>query len=226
MAIMPGGFQNFAKSYNGSILSQDTINQNQFPYHTFVVIDTKQWAVVRQHTLIINPQELSKQEPVRANVVQTLGGAYVDDFGRGLPRVNISGHTGWRLKPMPDGSAMQDGWQAFKALRNDVFRYFTDVKDDVRTYLRNPNYIMRWYHWSQDEYYNIQPLEFDLQQSVSNPLFYQYTINFICLQDITKAVASGGGAVWKLGAAGANATTAAAINIDTSNLGALASAMR
>lgn len=225
MTVFPGTLQNFVKTTD--LLSQETINQNQFPYHTFLIVDTRNWQIMRQHTLIINPQELSMQEPTRQTIINTIGGAYVDDFGRGLPTVTISGHTGWRLKPMPDGTGLQDGWQAFKSLRNNIFRYFTDSKDPIRSFLRNPYYQLRWYNWAHDEYYLIQPTEFDLQQSVSEPLLYQYTFSFTCVYDLqillqqgqTLSIRKTDGSTW-------SQANGSAVTVNVSNLSALAAAMK
>ncbi len=227
----PGATQNFANTPAGTVpLSQETINAQAFPYHTFLVIDQSSWKILRQHTLIINPQEYTQQEPVRAQVVQTIGGAYVDDFGRGLPTVSMQGHTGWRLKPMPDGTGMQDGFQAFKALRNDVFRYFTDSMGAIRKYLRNPFVEMRWYNWAEDEFYSIQPTNFMLQRSVSQPLYYQYTFEFTCLASLTDTFARTGasthGIAWLSGNSAVVTPASTKIGFDLSNLSVLAGVMR
>jgi hypothetical protein len=225
---MAGGFQNFYKGSPGvQPLSAETIAQQVFPYHTFVIIDGKTGKLLQQHTLIINPQEMSQREATRAQVFQTLGGAYVDDFGRGLPKVSISGNTGWRLKYMPDGKGLLDGWQAFKTLRSDIFRYFTDAKDPVRPFLRNVNYEMHWYNWGEDEYYAIQPEEFQLQRSASNPLLYQYTLSYTCIRDLSIGYDAGKGkpTVVKLGNTNSVKDATIKMAVDISSLGQLAKLM-
>src|SRR5277367_3573779 len=47
--------------------------------------------------LVIRPEELTRTDPSRMTVQQTLGGAWADDFGPGLGSINISGTTGWRM---------------------------------------------------------------------------------------------------------------------------------
>lgn len=44
----------------------------------------------------VRPEDLSHQEPSRMQAHQTLGGAWVDAFDRGLSTITISGHNGWR----------------------------------------------------------------------------------------------------------------------------------
>lgn len=211
-----------------SQISKETEDQLAFPHHTFVIVNMQTGDIERQHTLILNPTDFTQSEPVRGQVVQTLGGAYVDDFGRGLPEVTIQGNTGWRLKNMPDGKGILDGWQAFKALRSDIFRYYTDAKDEVRTFLHNPNYELRWYNWGEDEYYAIHPKEFQLQRSASNPLLYQYSFPFTCLRDLRREWGGkeADSAPFRPGAKTSVKDAAAAINIAVTALGALAAILR
>lgn len=220
-----GAFQNFIQTANP--LSAETIGQLSFPYHTFIIMNTKTGTIEKQHTLVLNPQDVQQHEPVRMQVVQTIDGAYVDDFGRGLPRVTISGNTGWRLKQMPDGRGLLDGWQAFKALRSDIFRYYTDAKDEARTFLHNADIELHWYNWGEDEYYAIQPEDFQLQRSSSNPLLYQYTFPFTCLRDLSLSYKSGRGnpVLFKLGATTSIKDAVGSIGTTTTALGSLASYM-
>ena len=56
---------------------------------------------IQEYKFVIRPEELSRMDPSRVTVHQTLGGerlGWADDFGQGLPTINISGHTGWRVK--------------------------------------------------------------------------------------------------------------------------------
>jgi len=240
MAEVAGAFQNFyrppdrtlangqSSPFGVSPISDETAAQLSFPYHTFVIMDVKAGTILKQHTLVINPQDFTQKEPVRGQVVQTLGGAYVDDFGRGLPKVTIAGNTGWRLKYMPDGQGLLDGWQAFKALRSDIFRYYTDAKDEVRTFLHNPNYELRWYNWGEDEYYAIHPEDFQLQRSASNPLLYQYSFPFTCIRDLRAGYVkyNVSPVVFKLGATTSVKDALGSMNVAITNLGQLAQYMR
>src|SRR6266403_1669765 len=72
-------------------------------------------------TLYIRPEDLTRTATSRISAQQTLGGiAWADNFGRGIPTINISGHTGWRR---PDDPALgtDDGVDRFKKLKNQVF---------------------------------------------------------------------------------------------------------
>lgn len=224
-----GGYQNFHKMVDGhGPLAAETVAQQAFPYHTFVILNAKVGQIVKQHTLILNPQDFTQREPVRMQVVQTIEGAYVDDFGRGLPKVTISGHTGWRLKKMLDGKGLLDGWTAFKALRNDIFRFYTEARDETRSFIHNPDYELQWYNWGEGEYYAIQPEEFQLQRSASNPLLYQYSFPFTCIRDLSVGYNAGKGKpnVVQLGKTTSVKDAVAKMSVSISALGTLAAAMR
>jgi hypothetical protein len=64
-------------------------------------------------TFAINPENLSIQLPSRVTTVNTIGGAYQDNWGRGVGKIQISGTTGW-MKKSADG---MDGYQFVQALK-------------------------------------------------------------------------------------------------------------
>lgn len=127
---------------------------------------------VMTHTMLINPEEFSMDEPARVNVTQTLGGAFVTDFGMGLPTVTISGTTGYRKRNNAEGQET-DGFEEFINFRERVYRYFVASS--------NPDFTLYWYNWEDDEQYIIQPTAFRLQRSKSQPLLYRYELRFTCL---------------------------------------------
>ena len=45
--------------------------------------------------LYIRPEDLTFSEPSRVITHQTFGKAWADNFGPGLKRITIAGHTGW-----------------------------------------------------------------------------------------------------------------------------------
>jgi hypothetical protein len=139
-------------------------------HHTFEV--RKGSSLVTRHTLLLNPQNLTQTEQARTSVTQTLGGAYVTDFGGALPVVSISGTTGYKQRYNADGE-LRDGYEEFIHFRNEVYRKLIQTND--------PDYKMFWYNWEDKEYYQIQPTNFRLQRNVSEPLLYRYEFDFTCL---------------------------------------------
>lgn len=77
----------------------------------------------------INPEDVQTFYPTRINTQQTIGGAYQDNWGPGVGKVQMSGITGWGDKN-PEGSGdpktdttKQDGYQFFITLRELHKRY-------------------------------------------------------------------------------------------------------
>ena len=63
---------------------------------------------VERVDLKINPSQYRVSEPTRQNVTQTIAGAWVDYYGLGLPKITMSGTTGWR-PPAAAGSGAKKG---------------------------------------------------------------------------------------------------------------------
>lgn len=132
---------------------------------------------VHFHTMLINPEEMSMDEPTRASVTQTLGGAFVTDFGQGLSSVTISGTTGYRKQTNAEGQTV-DGFEEFMNFREHIYRTFIASSDS------NEKMHLFWYNWEDAEFYEIQPMSFRLQRSRSQPLLYRYEFRFTCLRKI------------------------------------------
>jgi hypothetical protein len=130
---------------------------------------------VYRHTMLVNPEEMGIDEPHRASVTQTLGGAYVALFGRGLHTVSLSGITGYHARKNTDGK-LTDGYQEMKNFRNKVYRDFIDAK--------SPKTEMFWYNWEDEEYYKIIPLSLRISRSKSSPILYRYDIQFVTLEQL------------------------------------------
>ena len=72
--------------------------------------------------LKVRPEDLTRTEPSRITVHQTLGrdrSGWADNFGAGLPTVTIAGHTGWR-----DTGTGEDGVKAFERLNTLVMQSY------------------------------------------------------------------------------------------------------
>lgn len=153
-----------------ALVSSETARLKQHYHQTFEIKKSNQTVV--RHTLLMNPQSLSQAEQARVNVTQTIGGAYIMDFGAGIPNVTISGTTGYKKRHNADGE-LRDGYQELKHLRTEVYRNFITATD--------PAYKMFWYNWEDEEFWVIQPTNFRLQRSVSEPTLYRYELSFYCI---------------------------------------------
>lgn len=160
-----------------ALVSNRTANLKKSYHQTFEIHTSGNTKVVVRHTLMLNPQSLTQAEQAKTSVTQTIGGVYVTDFGEGLQQVTIAGTTGYKQRYNADGE-LRDGFEEFKHFRNEVYRKFVKSND--------PDYMMFWYNWEDEEYYRIQPISFRLQRSVSEPLLYRYEFSFTCLNEAIK----------------------------------------
>lgn len=148
---------------------------------TFQIL--KNGKIFREHTLIINPEEYTQDEPARATVIKTLGGAHVDEWGADLITIVIRGTTGYKARSNITGNPT-DGFLAFKELRNDIYRYFVEPDGKPKQFSNGVTYELRFFNWEDEEYYAVQPVKFTLQRSKSRPLLYAYDFSMTCLYPI------------------------------------------
>jgi phage baseplate assembly protein W/LysM repeat protein len=140
-------------------------------------------AIVSEYTFPINPEEFNFSRPERVRVVQTLGFPFVDEYGLGLPTINMRGTTGWHLR----SSIGMDGYEAYKALRQDIHDRFYTLRAEKLELGIDPDTIqLRLYNNVDDSAFIVVPTEFRLLRSKSRPLLYQYDLNFIVIRDLTK----------------------------------------
>ncbi len=138
----------------------------------------------RKHiTLLINPEEFTVTEPARITVTQTKGGAFVDHFGQGLKQVTIRGVTGYKPPQREGKVAKTSGHFHFIELRK-LIRDWTEFAKDPST---SKDHVMRFYNWTDEEYWEIAITQFNLMRATNRPMLYQYNITFIVLRDIDRA---------------------------------------
>lgn len=141
-----------------------------------------------QVTLPIRPEDLTRNEPTRATVHQTLGRGtqgWVDNFGEGLPSVTISGHTGWGYKP----GIGKDGFESFEALNDLVqHRYPAEKQAAINAGLDPARVKLLFVDLLDNFAWSVVPTQFVLRRSKSRALFYQYNIS---LQAVDTSVDGG-----------------------------------
>lgn len=130
------------------------------------------------HYFAPRPEEFSYEIPSRANVHQTLGGAWVDDFGVGLKRITLSGSPGWRGVILP-------GELWFLSFRELVYETYFQRRqlaanlgqdpDTVRLfYVDSLNYLACWVH----------PVEFFHERTNAKPLLHKYRIQLVVVEEL------------------------------------------
>lgn len=126
--------------------------------------------------LRIRPEDLTRTEPSRVAVHQTLGrdvSGWVDNFGAGLPSLTIAGHTGWRWST---GSAT-DGATAFDDLNFLVADQYHQAKQRAIDDGLDPALVRLIFVDTLDNFaWSVVPTQFVLRRSKSRPLLYQYNI--------------------------------------------------
>lgn len=128
--------------------------------------------------LVIRPEDLSITYPSRAAVHQTLGGAWADSFGKGVPTINISGHTGWR------GGDKADGLALFSDLHTSVFERWHKARADALAKGLDPDLVKLIFSDMLDGVtWVVLPNQFVLKRNRSRPLLVQYQIGMTYLDD-------------------------------------------
>jgi hypothetical protein len=132
--------------------------------------------VIASHRLYVRPEEISYEDPGRIAVQQTLGGAWADEFGRGLTQISLRGITGWR------GNQDGDGETQFHNLRRDIFDGYYSERARASAAASDPDLIqIIFVDTLNDRTMIVAPQSFRLMRSKSRPLLHQYAIQLIGL---------------------------------------------
>ena len=145
---------------------------------SFVLHDEAAGAAPFEYRLSIRPEDLVVTRPSRTNVVQTLGGAWVDSFGEGVVTAQISGHTGWR------GNSTKDGVALFQELHDKIFKAWHAARATALESGQDPDLVKMIFSDVLDSLtWVVAPSQFVLRRSKSRPLLAQYQIGFTRLSD-------------------------------------------
>lgn len=141
----------------------------------------------RTVTLYIRPEDMSRTDPLRATVQQTLASsddgvaaAWVDSFGPGLGQITISGHTGWHR----DDKEAEDGEARFKRLKQSVFTQWNSLRKEAIKSGQSPDLIqLQFVDTLHDTTSVVVPMSFTLRRNKQRPLLLQYQIVLIVISD-------------------------------------------
>lgn len=132
-------------------------------------------------TLKIRPEDLTRTEPSRVSVHQTLGrsvSGWADDFGEGLPALTISGTTGWRTS----AASGEDGAMAFELLNQMIAHDYHSLRQMAIDVGTDPAQVKLLFVDMLDNFtWNVTPTSFVLRRSKSRPLLFQYNIQLQAL---------------------------------------------
>lgn len=126
--------------------------------------------------LAIRPEDLTRTDTSRLTTTQTLGGAWADNFGPGIPVVQIAGHTGWGAGDRPDGLG------EFQRLYETIFQEWHRQRADVLDAGLDPDLVRLIFADKLDDFtWVVAPQNFILKRNKSRPLLSQYQINLTWL---------------------------------------------
>lgn len=128
--------------------------------------------------LVIRPEDLTRTDTSRLTTTQTLGGAWADNFGPGIPTVQLAGHTGWGAGDRPDGLA------EFQNLYETIFQAWHRERASVLKQGFDPSMVKLIFADKLDDFtWVVAPQNFVLKRNKSRPLLSQYQINLTWLSD-------------------------------------------
>jgi hypothetical protein len=156
---------------------------------SFVLVDNNDPSgpinITRAVNLYIRPEDLTRSDSSRLNAQQTLGNTiWADNFGRGMPTINISGHTGWR-RPTGQYVTGGDGVDRFKKLKDQVFTQWHALRQLAIKSGNDPDASIQLQFVDQLDQFAclVAPLSFVLRRSRARPLLMQYQISMIVLSE-------------------------------------------
>jgi hypothetical protein len=131
-----------------------------------------------ERKLVIRPEDLSRNDQSRLTTTQTLGGAWADNFGGGIPTIQLSGHTGWGSGDLPNGL------DEFQALHDMVYVQWHYQRAEALLQSRDPDMVKLIFADKLDDFiWVVAPQSFTLRRNKSRPLLSQYQINLTYLSD-------------------------------------------
>jgi hypothetical protein len=126
--------------------------------------------------LVIRPEDLTRTDTSRLNTMQTLGGAWGDNFGPGIPLVQLAGTTGWGSGGRPDGLA------EFEYLHKTIFVEWHKKRAEVLDAGLDPDLVKLIFLDKLDNFeWVVGPQNFVLKRNKQRPLLSQYQINLTWL---------------------------------------------
>lgn len=137
-------------------------------------------------TFPINPANYSIQDGPRAQVLETDSGGQAQTFGHMLANISLSGVTGWQQYPDPNGGTT-DGFTMWQNLKGIVDAFITNTHQDTAH-----SWELRLYNWSDNQAWSVMPLPYQVSRTAALPMYYSYTLHFVCLSPLPSPKDSSG----------------------------------
>lgn len=127
----------------------------------------------KSYKFALNPEEYTQSEPNRVTATQTIGGAWIDDFGGGIPTISFKGTTGFKNGTKNPKS----GFNKFKELRDLIRSFYFDKPPGTDIKAKDE---LIFHNYTDGEHWVVVPKKFDLLRSVARPTLYLYNIELMC----------------------------------------------
>ncbi len=128
------------------------------------------------YQFVLNPQQFDYEIPARVNVIQTKGGAFVDDFGLGIGSILIRGQT----KVFDRDTQKIIAVQTFKELEEKIYyAFFADQTPGLP-----PKHELLFLNLTDYLYFKVIPQKFSLSRDARRPFIYNYTISLIIQENL------------------------------------------
>jgi len=132
------------------------------------------------HWILPRPEDLSYTHPTRASAVNTLGGAYVDDFGTGIVEISLRGNTGYKMGMLQDitgAIGLDAGDVMLFNLRTAIVDSYHQKRLDYARAGQDPERVeLLLVDTLNMALWVVYPRQFQLQRSRQRPLLYQYVL--------------------------------------------------
>lgn len=160
-----------------------TIARATSPYVGFLLTQNGVW--ISHLILPLNPSTLTFSHPARVTATMTVGGAYYDDFGFGIPTIQLQGHTGWFSTTDGEfnGTSPLDGPTAYDHLYNDIYLKYFELEGSSNA--PNPAVQLEIHCPYENLNYYIKPITgFTLTRDRTNPMVFQYQVSFTVINEV------------------------------------------
>lgn len=168
------------------------------PHYFRVTRNGESLQMTGELSLLLPPQELTKEHPARSTVQQTPHGYWVDDFGMGLPRWSLRGTMGFHAKPgfgVVGPTSTLDGYSGFHAFSDLIEEYFTENRRRAANAATGQGLVgllrLEFIDTYDDDVWTIQPEGLPTKQrSISHNPTIRYDFKFTGLEDLRVRPAS------------------------------------
>ncbi len=130
------------------------------------------------HWVVPRPEDMSYTYPTRATAINTLGGAYVDDFGSAIAEINLRGNTGYKMGGGGLlGGLIGTGDLLMFNLRDMLVQNYHQMRLDAAKAGQDPSEIqLLLVDTLNMTFWLTYPRQFQLQRSKQSPLLYRYNL--------------------------------------------------